>query len=142
MKWKKSQWENIRRRIITHSTFRAKKDKEDRINLINNFTKKQNLQGVVTADNIIGIKKYKFYKKVRKMEFTLDYSKILEDEKFDGYYVYETSRMDLKAADIIEIYYKQWQIEENLRTLKSALRVRPVYVWTDKHIKGHFILYI
>ncbi|MDJ1646922.1 IS1634 family transposase, partial [Mycoplasma phocimorsus] len=118
----------------------AKKDKEDRRNLINNFIKKQNSQGVVTADNIIGIKKYKFYKKVGKMEFTLDYSKILEDEKFDGYYVYETSRMDLKAVDIIEIYHKQWQIEENFRTLKSALRVRPVYVWTDKHIKGHFIL--
>ncbi|MDJ1646092.1 IS1634 family transposase, partial [Mycoplasma phocimorsus] len=56
--------ENIRRRIITHSTSRAKKDKEDRRNLINNFIKKQNSQGVVTADNIIGIKKYKFYKKV------------------------------------------------------------------------------
>ncbi|MDJ1646565.1 transposase [Mycoplasma phocimorsus] len=52
------------------------------------------------------------------MEFTLDYNKILEDEKFDGYYVYETSRMDLKANDIIEIYHKQWQIEKNFRTLK------------------------
>ncbi|MDJ1647926.1 IS1634 family transposase [Mycoplasma phocimorsus] len=130
----------IWRRIITHSIFRAKKDKEGHKNLINNFTKKQNSQGVVTADNIIGIKKYKFYKKAGKIEFALDYSKILEDEKFDGYYVYETTRMDLKAADIIEIYHKQWQIEENFRTLKSALRVRPVYVWTDKHIKGHFIL--
>ncbi|MDJ1647284.1 IS1634 family transposase [Mycoplasma sp. M6620] len=99
--------ENIWRRIITHSTSRAKKDKEDRRNLINNFTKKQKSQGVVTADNIIGIKKYKFYKKVGKMEFALDYSKILEDEKFDGYYVYKTSRMNSKAADIIEIYHKQ-----------------------------------
>ncbi|MDJ1645987.1 transposase [Mycoplasma sp. M5725] len=73
------------------------------------------------------------------MKFTLDYNKILEDEKFDGYYVYETSKMDLKANDIIEIYHKQWQIEENFRTLKSALKIRPVYVWTDNHIKGHFI---
>ncbi|MDJ1648208.1 IS1634 family transposase, partial [Mycoplasma phocimorsus] len=132
--------ENVRRRIITHSTIRAKKDNEDRQNLIRNFTKKQNSQGIVTADNIIGIKKYKFYKKVGKMEFILDYKKILEDENYDGFYVYETSRMDLKPADIIEIYHKQWQIEENFRTLKSALSVRPVYVWTDKHIRGHFIL--
>ncbi|WP_347277088.1 transposase [Mycoplasma phocimorsus] len=57
------------------------------------------------------------------MEFTLDYNKILEDEKFDGYYVYETSRMDLKANDIIEIYHKQWQIEENFKTLKNALKI-------------------
>ncbi|WP_283823401.1 IS1634 family transposase [Mycoplasma phocimorsus] len=132
--------ENVRRRIITHSTTRAKKDNENRKTLINNFIKRQNSAGIVTADNIIGIKKYKFYKKVRKMEFILDYKKILEDENYDGFYVYETSRLDLKPADIIEIYHKQWQIEENFRTLKNALSVRPVYVWTDKHIRGHFIL--
>ncbi|MDJ1648848.1 IS1634 family transposase, partial [Mycoplasma phocimorsus] len=132
--------ENIRRRIITHSTTRAKKDNEDRKTLINNFIKRQNSAGIVTADNIIGIKKYKFYKKVGKMEFILDYKKILEDENYDGFYVYETSRLDLKPADIIEIYHKRWQIEENFRTLKNALKVRPVYVWSDKHIRGHFIL--
>ncbi|MDJ1649101.1 IS1634 family transposase, partial [Mycoplasma phocimorsus] len=132
--------ENIRRRIITHSTSRAKKDKEDRKTLINNFIKRRNSAGIVTADNIIGIKKYKFYKKVGKMEFALDYKKILEDENYDGFYVYETSRLDLKPADIIEIYHKRWQIEKNFRTLKNALSVRPVYVWTDKHIRGHFIL--
>ncbi|WP_373435817.1 IS1634 family transposase [Metamycoplasma equirhinis] len=66
--------------------------------------------------------------------------KIEEDSKYDGYYVYETSRIDLKASEIVDIYKKQWQIEENFRTLKGCLELRPVFVYTDNHIKGHFIL--
>ncbi|MEE3928014.1 hypothetical protein V2E24_00280 [Mycoplasmopsis ciconiae] len=30
--------------------------------------------------------------------------------------------------------------ESNFRVLKDALSVRPVYVWTQKHIEGHFLL--
>ncbi|WP_438340309.1 hypothetical protein [Mycoplasma sp. 125] len=38
--------------------------------------------------------------------------------KFDGYFVYETSRKDLKLEEIVLVYRKQYQIEENLKTLK------------------------
>ncbi|WP_416756376.1 transposase [Mycoplasma aquilae ATCC BAA-1896] len=40
----------------------------------------------------------------------------------------------------MNIYAKQWQIEENFRTMKSSLQVRPMYVWTDDHINAHLIL--
>ncbi|MGZ9414640.1 IS1634 family transposase, partial [Mycoplasma sp. 5370] len=132
--------EKIRRRIVAFSTSKAKKDYEERKILIKNFQKKQNKIGRVNAEEIIGIKKYKFFKRVGSMEFELDYEKIIEDEKFDGLYVYETSRLDLSPLEIIEIYHKQWQIEENFRTLKDTLKVRPIYVWKDSHILGHFIL--
>ena len=33
-----------------------------------------------------------------------------------------------------------WKIEESFRILKTDLEARPVYVHTDKHIKGHFVL--
>ncbi|MBU4692799.1 IS1634 family transposase [Mycoplasma sp. CSL7491-lung] len=129
-----------RRIIITYSEKRAKKDLNDRTILMKNFLKKQNKNGVVKADDVILIKKYKFYKKVGNMKFVLDAEKVNEDKKYDGYYVYETSRQDLSPKEIVDFYQKQWQIEENIRTFKSALRVRPVHVRTDKHIKGHFIL--
>ncbi|WP_436358528.1 IS1634 family transposase [Mycoplasma sp. 480] len=132
--------DTIRRRIVAFSKSKAKKDYEDRQILIKNFQKRQNKIGRVSAEEIIGIKKYKFFKRVGKMEFELDYEKIIEDEKFDGLYVYETSRLDLSPEQIIEIYHKQWQIEENFRTLKNTLKVRPIYVWKDSHILGHFIL--
>ncbi|TQC51251.1 IS1634 family transposase [Mycoplasmopsis mucosicanis] len=149
-KWKelefKSLWkggrfnDNFRRRIVIYSQKRANKDKNDRQILIDNFRKKQNKQGVVNAEDIIGTKKYKFFKKVGKMSFTLDLDKIEEDEKFDGYFVYETSRKDLKPEEIVSVYHKQYQIEENFRTLKSSLKVRPIFVRTERHIRGHFLL--
>lgn len=33
-----------------------------------------------------------------------------------------------------------WRIEDNFRMLKTNLEVRPVFVWTDEHIRGHFVL--
>lgn len=129
-----------RRRIVTFSEKRAKKDKADRDVLINNFIKKQNKNGVVKGEDLIGIKKYKFFKTNDSINFVLNYEKIEQDKKFDGIYVYETSRMDLSPEEIKNIYHKQWQIEENFRTLKSSLDVRPIYVWNDKHIRGHFVL--
>lgn len=33
-----------------------------------------------------------------------------------------------------------WRIEDNFRLLKTNLEARPVFVWTDKHIRGHFVL--
>lgn len=130
----------IRKRLITHSISRMKKDANDRDVLLNNFYKKSNNKGVVSSKSLVGSKKQKFYKQVGESHFILDFEKALEDEKYDGYYVYETTRRDLSPEEIINIYHHQWQIEENFRTLKGQLKVRPIFVRTDKHIRGHFIL--
>ncbi|WLP85255.1 IS1634 family transposase [Mycoplasma seminis] len=100
----------------------------------------KNKNGLVETGKLTGGKKYKFFKKVGKAFYELDYKKVQEDSQFDGYYIYETSRMDLTSEEIVEIYAKQWQIEENFRTMKSSLQVRPMYVWTDKHIEAHILL--
>ncbi|WP_322901699.1 hypothetical protein RRG40_04000 [Mycoplasmopsis felis] len=38
------------------------------------------------------------------------------------------------------MYSEQWRIEENFRTLKNNISIRPMYVYTDKHIEGHVLL--
>lgn len=41
------------------------------------------------------------------------------------------------------IYHKLrqlWRIEDNFRMLKTNLQARPVFVWTQEHIRGHFVL--
>ncbi|WP_331708010.1 transposase [Mycoplasmopsis felis] len=108
--------------------------------LINNFEKRQNKDGIVRGEQMLVSKKYKFFKQIGRIDFELNYEKVLEDKKFDGIYVYETNRTDLTPQEVVQIYQNQWRIEENFRTLKTALKVRPVYVWTNSHIKGHFIL--
>lgn len=66
--------------------------------------------------------------------------KIVEDSKFDGFYVYETNRRDLSVPEIIEIYSKQWQIESNFKTFKGTLLLRPVYLSSWNHIIGYICL--
>ncbi|WPB54311.1 IS1634 family transposase [Mycoplasmopsis verecunda] len=127
-------------KIITYSRKRALKDKADRDILINNFNKLKNKDGYVEGSKLLGHKKYRFFKRNGDARYELDLIKLNEDKQFDGFYIYETSRRDLSAQEIVEIYAKQWQIEENFRTLKNSLEVRPMYVWTDAHINGHFLL--
>ncbi|WPB54832.1 IS1634 family transposase [Mycoplasmopsis verecunda] len=127
-------------KIITYSRKLALKDKADRDILINNFNKLKNKDGYVEGSKLLGHKKYRFFKRNGDARYELDLIKLNEDKQFDGFYIYETSRRDLSAQEIVEIYAKQLQIEENFRTLKNSLEVKPMYVWTDAHINGHFLL--
>ncbi|WP_208664730.1 IS1634 family transposase [Mycoplasma nasistruthionis] len=130
----------LRRKIITYSRKRAIKDFEDRQILINNFNKLKNRKGFVEGTKLLGTKKYRFFKRLKDSLYELDLDKVNEDRSLDGYYIYETSRFNLSAQEVVDIYAKQWQIEENFRTLKSGLQLRPMYVWTDKHIEAHFLV--
>ena len=50
---------------------------------------------------------------------------------------------NIKDADPEWVYGKLrqlWRIEDNFRILKTNLEARPVFVWTDDHIRGHFVL--
>lgn len=130
----------IRKRIITFSAKRAKKDAEDRKILINNFLKKAK-NGKVSYEDMAGNKKYKFFKPVNESGYyELDIEKIEQDEKFDGYYVYETNRLDLSADQVVDLYAKQWKVEENFRSLKGRLNLRPMYLSTWKHITGYICI--
>jgi len=59
---------------------------------------------------------------------------------FDGYYAIEVSRTDMDIEDILSAYHNLWKIEESFRIMKSTLEVRPVFHWTEKRIKGHFVV--
>ncbi|EGS28988.1 IS1634 family transposase [Mycoplasmopsis anatis] len=84
---------------------------------------------------------YIFFKTIgNKAYYILDIEKIEEDQKYDGYYIYETNRFDLKESDIVSLYSKQWQAEENFRVLKGNLSLRPMYLSTWNHIKGYICL--
>lgn len=37
-------------------------------------------------------------------------------------------------------YHQLWKIEESFRIFKSHLETRPIFHWTVKRIKGHFVL--
>jgi len=103
---------------------------------------------LLNASNSFGIKKY--FKKVMvdkktgevlkaKATYEFNQAKYERDLALDGYYCIVTNDLSLEPLDIIHHYHQLSKIEESFRVTKSDLEGRPVYVWTDKHIQGHFL---
>ena len=70
----------------------------------------------------------------------LNYTKIKEEEKYDGYYAIVTSEMDDPDEHIVEMYHGLWRIEESFKISKSILGTRPFFVRTEPHINAHFLI--
>jgi transposase len=68
----------------------------------------------------------------------IDESKILEEERYDGFYAVCTTLED-PVKDIIKINKRRWEIEESFRIIKSEFEARPVYLQKDNRIKAHFL---
>ena len=68
-----------------------------------------------------------------------DSDKLVEEEKYDGYYAIVTSELKMADAEIIDTYRGLWEIEETFRITKSTLEARPVYVSREDSIEAHFL---
>ncbi len=57
-----------------------------------------------------------------------------------GYYSIVTSEVAEDDREIINRYHGLSRIEDSFRIIKSDLEGRPIYVWTEEHIKAHFLI--
>lgn len=71
-------------------------------------------------------------------ELVLDTEKIAEEEKYDGYYSIVTSELKMSDQEIRDTYRGLARIEETFKISKTEFESRPVFVWTNAHIEGHF----
>ena len=69
----------------------------------------------------------------------LDLDKVVEDEKYDGYYAIITSEIDMPDHEVVKAYHELWEIERSFRITKSDLESRPVYVSLEQRIEAHFL---
>ena len=103
---------------------------------------------LLNASNSFGIKKY--FKKVlvdkktgevlkAKVAYEFNQAQYDRDLALDGYYCIVTNDLSLEPLDIIHHYHQLSKIEESFKVIKTDLEGRPVYVWTDPHIDGHFL---
>lgn len=103
---------------------------------------------LLNASNSFGVKKY-FKKTVydkttgevvkAKNHYEFNEEKYQRDIALDGYYAIVTNDLELTPSEIIDKYRNLSVIEDSFRVTKTDLEGRPVYVWTDEHIKGHFL---
>ena len=110
--------------------------------------KYMNQPALLNASNSFGIKKY--FKKIKidkktgevlkgKDTYVFNKEKYERDLSLDGYYTIVTNNLKLDPFEIIKHYRKLSRIEESFKITKSDLEGRPIYVWTESHIKGHFL---
>ena len=72
--------------------------------------------------------------------WVLDEERIEGDAEMDGYYCIVTSEQEWPDREVIEAYRGLARIEESFRVLKGDMDARPVYVWTEPHIRAHFLV--
>ena len=73
------------------------------------------------------------------VSYSMDYEKIMEEEKYDGYYAVATN-LDDPVKDILEVTHKRYKIEDCFRIMKTQLDARPVYHHNSQRIRAHFLI--
>ena len=74
-----------------------------------------------------------------QVSYVLDEEKIHEEEKYDGYYAVATN-LDDPAKDVLAVSHSRYKIEDCFRIMKTNLSGRPVFHWTPRRIKSHFLI--
>jgi len=74
-----------------------------------------------------------------KRVLSFDEARLVEEERFDGYYVISTSEMHRSDKEILDMYKGLWKIEQSFRVTKSDLEARPSYVSSPEGIEAHFL---
>lgn len=94
--------------------------------------------------------KEKYIKKVSSIKETgevadnvtlsIDEEKIKNEEQFDGYACIITSETNYDYKKIIDTYRGLWRIEESFKITKNDIYSEAIYLGTEDHIKGHFMV--
>ena len=92
--------------------------------------------GKATACQIQHPMMKRFTRTLKDGRVKLNAMKVREDAKYDGKYVLRTTS-DLSLADAVAAYKTLYRIERGFRTIKSVLRIRPMYHHADHRIISH-----
>ena len=77
--------------------------------------------------------------KTKKLVVFLD-EKLEKYKETMGFYSIVTSEIEEDDKEIINRYHGLSRIEDSFRIIKNDLEGRPIYVWTEEHIKAHFLI--
>lgn len=73
-------------------------------------------------------------------QLVIDEPKVKAAERLDGKFVVHSNDDSLTAEDMALGYRQLQRVEEAWRTLKSGLRLRPVFHWAVHRIHAHVFL--
>lgn len=125
-------------------TWSAKRQAHDLKVLNERFDKCKQLldrgTGAVDASIKHGVRQFLRIKKGAEVAYATNDDLYQKRKKQAGYYALVTSHKHTDAMQIYRDLRRLWHIEECFRVMKTNLDTRPVYVWTPKRIRGHFLV--
>ena len=130
--------DETKRIIISYSYKRARKDAYNRIRGLKRLEKKIK-SGKLTKESINNRGYNKFLKLEGKIDVQVDYTKIEQDQYWDGLKGYITNTK-LSGSEIIQNYGELWHIERAFRMSKTDLRIRPIYHRLGRRIEAHICI--
>lgn len=76
----------------------------------------------------------------KEIYYSINEEKVLEDQKYDGFYGVVTNLEDDNLSEVIKANRRRWEIEESFEIMKSELMTRPMYVTKEQAVKGHLLI--
>ena len=123
--------------IAYHSTKRARKDEHDRNKDLERIIKHVNS----TAKSKLTGSLRKSYVKISKdCKITIDQKKLEATTQFDGFFGLRTNLENANPLEFLGTYRGLWQVEQTFRIAKTNLEIRPVFHYSPRRIKAHFLI--
>jgi hypothetical protein len=129
-----------RRLISSYSPERAKKDRSDRLRLIERVEKKCKGRDSLPVAEVIGNAGTAKFLEIERAKARLSPEKIENDALWDGMHGVITNVRDMTATAVLSRYRGLWQIEEAFRINKHDLAMRPIFHWTQPRIRAHIAI--
>lgn len=123
--------------FVYHSTKRARKDAYDRTKSLDRIQKHLNSS---TKSKLTGSLKKPYVTISKDCTIQIDEKKLEKDALFDGFWGLRTNIKNAVPIEILGHYRGLWQVEQTFRIAKSNLEIRPVFHYTPRRIRAHFLL--
>jgi transposase len=144
---------NIKKKfVLCHNPYKENNDKKTRIKLIEkteaNLLKISKLKRkhtdmeiqnkVSKKINHHSCEKYLSYEIIDgKLSYARKTEVIENDEKYDGFYMVESSDIKTDGKELQTNYKSLQLVERAFNDVKNLIEIRPVFHYTEKRIKGH-----
>lgn len=130
------------RKVMEYQRYIRNRQIERAERLLKNNAVESSKKGPHDVKRFIKREKIKVDGKTVSNSYTLDYDRIKEEEKYDGFYAIATN-FDIdsleEVKEILKINRQRYKIEECFRIMKTNFKARPVYHHLDNRIKAHFL---
>jgi transposase len=140
--------ERRRRYALCYNPQEAKRQREHRLQLLAELQAElaslKHASGQSHSKRVCALRasgRYGRYVKLSANEqLVIDTAKAKAEERFEGKFVVHSNDDTLSAEDMALGYKQLQRVEEGWRSLKSTLRMRPVFHWAPHRIHAHVAL--